>query len=120
MMAPSDIFIGGVNADAVAEMTKTKKDDPQKEGESLLMTKKKRKGKTCNIRRVEYPRVTKFLEKAMAAYKSCGQYLQKRLPLANPTLMTLSAIDPDSWMQEAPPNAQSVFQLCSVLMKLKG
>lgn len=35
-----------------------------------------------------------FLEKLRTAYATTARYLQKKLPLASPTLMALSALDP--------------------------
>ena len=39
--------------------------------------------------------VSDFLESASNAYRKCGEYALKKLPLQNKTLKTLAAIDPE-------------------------
>ena len=41
-----------------------------------------------------HPDVVSFLEKAKLAYKKCGEYIQKKLPLENKLLKAFSALDP--------------------------
>ena len=54
-------------------------------------------GNGCKIiarERVTDTTVQQFYKSAAEAYLECGKYLQKKLPLANPVLKALSAIDP--------------------------